>query len=156
MRHSRAIPLAVLAIAAGCGEKKAASDTTQAAAAGASTAAAAPTNAGVMFMSPAKGSTTGTDVTVSLMGQGVTIAKADGSKTPGVGHYHLFLDTIPTPDDKPIPPTSAKIVHLGSGDSTYTFKGLSAGEHRLIAVLGYGDHTPMPGKRDTVTFTVKP
>ena len=154
MRHSLAIPFAIVAIAAGCGEKKAATDTTQTAATGASTAAA-PSNAGVMFMSPAKGSTTGADVTVSLMGHGVTIAKADGSKSPGVGHYHLFLDTIPTPDDKPIPPTSAKIVHL-AGDSTYTFKGLTPGEHRIIAVLGYGDHTPMPGARDTVTFTVKP
>ena len=86
----------------------------------------------------------------------MTIAKADGKKTDGVGHYHLFLDTIPTADNTVIPPTSKKIVHIGTDDSTYTFKNLPAGPHTIIAVIGYGDHTPMPGRRDTVNFTVKP
>jgi hypothetical protein len=93
---------------------------------------------------------------VTLHSQGVTIAKADGKKVDGVGHYHIFLDTIPTPDNAPIPPNTSKIVHIGTGDSTHTFKGLSAGPHRIIAVIGYGDHSPMPGRRDTVEFTVKP
>lgn len=148
--------------AAACTEKRApASDTSSAAAAaGASTAAApAPAAAGasVMIMSPTDGATTGADVTVNLMSHGVTVAKADGKKTEGVGHYHLFLDTIPASDAKPIPPTTKKVVHIGTGDSTYTFKGLTPGEHRVIAVMGYGDHSPMTGvARDTVTFTVKP
>jgi hypothetical protein len=113
-------------------------------------------NAGVTITSPAKGATTGKDVTVTLHAQGVTMAKADGKKVEGIGHYHLFLDTIPTPDNAPIPPTNKKIVHIGTGDSTFTFKGLSAGPHTIIAVIGYGDHSPMPGRRDTVNFTVKP
>jgi hypothetical protein len=133
-------------------------------AAGATTAASttpappatpAASNAGVTITSPAKGATTGKDVIVTLHAEGVTIAKADGKKVDGVGHYHLFLDTIPTADNVPIPPTSKKIVHIGTGDSTYTFKGLAAGSHTIIAVIGYGDHSPMPGRRDTVNFTVK-
>jgi len=72
-----------------------------------------------------------------------------------VGHHHLFLDTIPTADNTPIPPNSAKIVHIGSGDSSYTFKALTPGPHRIIAVIGYGDHSPMSAARDTVTFVVK-
>ena len=115
-----------------------------------------PASAGVTIASPARGVTTGKDVAVILHSQGVTIAKADGKKVEGIGHYHLFLDTIPTPDNAPIPPTSKKIVHIGTGDSTYAFKGLAAGPHTIIAVLGYGDHSPMPGRRDTVNFTVKP
>ncbi len=87
--------------------------------------------------------------------ENVTIAKADGAKVEGTGHYHLFLDTAPSADSVAIPPTSAKIVHIGTGDSTYTFKGLAPGQHEIIAVIGYGDHVPMPSRRDTVRFVVK-
>jgi len=114
-----------------------------------------PVRAAVTITSPTDGATTGKDVTVTMSAQGVTIAKADGAKVEGVGHYHIFLDTIPTPDNAPIPPNSKKIVHIGTGDSTYTFKGLTPGQHQIIAVIGYGDHSPMPAGRDTVTFTVK-
>ena len=54
-----------------------------------------------------------------------------------------------------IPPGTKNIVHLGTGDSTYTFKGLAPGAHEVIAVLGYGDHSAMPQQRDTVKFIVK-
>jgi uncharacterized protein DUF4399 len=161
MRSSLVLAILILAAAACKSEKAPANDTTTSTvrpAPGDTTAAAAPAGAGagVMIMEPAKGATTGSDVTVKLMAHGVTIAKADSKKTEGVGHYHLFLDTIPTADNAPIPPTSKKIVHIGTGDSTYTFKGLAAGPHRIIAVIGYGDHSPMPAARDTVNFTVKP
>jgi uncharacterized protein DUF4399 len=166
MRNLIVPALVAITLASGCKKEGTPSaDTQKAASAGATTSAsatpapsAAPSsaNAGVTITSPAKGATTGKDVRVTLQAQGVTIAKADGKKVEGVGHYHLFLDTIPTADNVPIPPTSKKIVHIGTGDSTYTFKGLSAGPHTIIAVIGYGDHTPMPGRRDTVNFTVKP
>ena len=164
MRHVIVRALIAITIATACKKEGTPSSDTQRAAppAGATTAAStpsaspAPSNAGVTVTSPAKGATTGKDVTVTMHAEGVTIAKADGKKVEGIGHYHLFLDTIPTPDNVPIPPTSKKIVHIGTGDSTYTFKGLSAGPHTIIAVIGYGNHSPMPGRRDTVNFTVKP
>jgi hypothetical protein len=117
--------------------------------------AAAPA-AGVTIVSPAEGATTGRDVTVTLRAEGVRIAKADGARAEGVGHYHLFLDTIPTPDSVVIPPNTSKIAHIGAGDSTHTFKGVPPGPHRIIAVIGYGNHVPMAARRDTVNFTVKP
>lgn len=125
---------------------------------GQSTAAApaAAAAAAVTIVSPAEGATTGRDVTVTLRSEGVRIAKADGARVEGVGHYHLFLDTVPTTDSVVIPPNTSKIVHIGTGDSTYTFKGVPAGPHRIIAVIGYGNHVPMAGRRDTVDFTVKP
>jgi len=167
MRQLLRAALIVVAATAACKtERTPSADTTQRAApaAGQSTAASAtpapaapaPAIAGVTITSPAKGATTGKDVTVIMHAEGVTIAKADGKKVEGVGHHHLFLDTAPTPDNAPIPPMTKKIVHIGTGDSTYTFKGLAAGPHRIIAVIGYGDHSPMPGRRDTVDFTVKP
>lgn len=145
--------LAVMAMTgmAACGGGKAASNDSAAVA----SAAAAPAQA-VRIISPAENDSTGRDVTVVLGQTGVTIAKADGNKVEGTGHYHLFLDTPPSPDGAPIPPTSASVVHIGTGDSTFTFKGLAPGQHEIIAVLGYGDHTPMATQRDTVRFVVKP
>ena len=160
MRHVLLPALIAVAAMTACTTDRAHSSDSQRAGAsgGQSTAASATpaTTAAVMITSPAKGATTGKDVVVTLHSQGVTIAKADGKKVEGVGHHHLFLDTTPTPDNAVIPPNSAKIVHIGTGDSTYTFKGLAAGPHRIIAVIGYGDHTPMLGRTDTVDFTVKP
>lgn len=154
MRRAIAVGLITVTAVACKKEQSYSADTTAKATAGAS-AASTPAAAAVTITSPAKGATTGTDVTVTLRATGVTIAKADGGKVENVGHYHLFLDTTPTADNVPIPPTSAKIVHIGTGDSTFTFKGLKPGQHQIIAVLGYGNHTPMPAARDTVTFTVK-
>ena len=153
MNRSTAI-IALIAAAACAGEKAPAVDTTKAAPAPAP--APPPPSAMVMISSPAEGDSTGHDVTVVLSQHGVKIEKANSTKAEGIGHYHLFLDTIPSPDGAPIPPTSAKIIHIGTGDSTFTFKGLAAGPHEIIAVIGYGDHEPMTGaRRDTVKFVVK-
>ena len=160
--HTRlALSLLVIATACGKGTGDAKDDSAKANPASAPPAAALPPTAGaatpgVHIVSPAENDSTGPDVTVVLGKENVTIAKADSKKVEGTGHYHLFLDTIPSADGVPIPPTSAKIVHIGTGDSVYTFKSLPAGPHAIIAVIGYGDHEPMTGaRRDTVKFVVK-
>ena len=160
----RSIPLAVLSVAvltlAAC-EKKAATNDSSAAAANAPAAAPAPAapatpSVGVAIVSPKDGDSTGADVTVVLSKEGpVTIEKASGTKADGVGHYHLFLDTVVVAEGQVIPPTTKHMVHIGTGDSTYTFKGLTPGQHEIVAVIGYGDHSAMAAKRDTVRFTVK-
>jgi hypothetical protein len=154
MRRVLAVTLIAVAVVTACKKEETPAADTARTAAGQSTAAT-PAQSAVTITSPTEGATTGTDVPVTLHATGVTIAKADGKKVDKVGHHHLFLDTIPTADNLPIPPTSAKIVHIGTGDSTFTFKALAPGQHRIIAVIGYGDHSPMPAGRDTVTFTVK-
>jgi len=149
--------LALSAVAACSGAKDKAADSAAAAAAAAPAPAPAPAapTAAVRIVTPAEGDSTGHDVTVVLSKEGVTIAKADGAQVEGTGHYHLFLDTIPSADGAAIPPNSKNTVHIGTGDSTYTFKGLAAGPHEIIAVIGYGNHFPMPARRDTVKFVVK-
>ena len=161
---ARTTPLTLIAVAsltlAAC-EKKAATNDSSAAAANA--AAAAPTPAapaapamGVTIVSPKEGDSTGADVTVVLSKEGaVSIEKASGTKAEGVGHYHLFLDTASVADGTVIPPATKHMVHIGTGDSTYTFKGLPPGQHEIVAVIGYGDHSAMAAKRDTVRFVVK-
>jgi hypothetical protein len=147
---------ALCGLTAACAKKEAPADTTAAASApAAAPAAPAAAMATVNIISPAEGDSTGADVTVVLGKENVTIEKASGAKVEGVGHYHLFLDTIPVADGVVIPPNSKHTVHIGTGDSTYTFKGLAPGAHELIAVIGYGDHSAMPEKRDTVHFVVK-
>jgi hypothetical protein len=154
-----AIACAALALSACGSEAKRTVDTAAVPPAAASTPAATPPAASgpeVVIVSPKDNDTTGTDVTVKLSKQGpVTIEKASGTKAEGVGHYHLFLDTAAVADGTVIPPTNAHVVHIGTGDSTYTFKGLTPGAHQIIAVIGYGDHSAMPEKRDTVKFVVK-
>ena len=159
MKYGSSLALVTITAIAACSRDHAGTADSSGATTSAGRSAAAPASAATPFVtitSPAKGATTGKDVTVTLHSEGVTIAKADGAKVEGVGHYHLFLDTIPTTETLPIPPNSTKIVHIGTGDSTYTFKGVPAGPHRIIAVIGYGNHVPMSGRRDTVNFTVKP
>jgi hypothetical protein len=151
---------ALCGLTAACAKKEAPVDTTAAAPAAAVPAAApapappAAPMATVNIVSPAEGDSTAPDVKVVLSASNVTIAKV-APKADGVGHYHLFLDTIPVADGVVIPPNSKHIAHIGTGDSTYTFKGLAPGAHEIIAVIGYGDHTAMPEKRDTVHFVVK-
>ena len=153
----RTIAVSLFVLAAGCKSKKAETvDTAAAAAASATPApAAAPAVAAVHIVSPADGDTVSGDVTVVLSKENVTIAKADGGHVEGTGHHHLFLDSPPSPDGQPIPPASPTVVHIGSGDSTFTFKSLKPGPHEVIAVIGYGDHIPMAARRDTVRFIVK-
>ncbi len=154
-----ATPLVVAALSAltvlGCKSESAKSDTTAANAPAVAPAGAAPM-AGAVIVSPKEGDTTGTDVTVVLAKEGpVAIAKASGAKTEGEGHYHLFLDTTVTAEGQVIPPATKHIIHIGTGDSTYTFKGLAPGQHEIVAVLGYGDHSVMAAKQGTVHIVVK-
>jgi len=98
---------------------------------------------------------TGDSVPIELSASGVGIVPADGESTPGRAHHHLVLDVDPTPAGQEIPKQVEGIVHLGTGASSFTLKDLTAGRHRLIAVLALGDHVPLdPWAVDTVFFTV--
>ena len=111
----------------------------------------------VRIVSPARDTTLkGTTVTVVLEAKGVEIAPVAEHRA-GTAHHHLFLDTEVTPADQPIPVGVAGIVHLGKGQTTYTFENVAPGEHRLIAVLGDLNHVPLkPLVADTVRFAIKP
>ena len=161
---ARTSPLALIVastlVLAACEKKSAATDSAAAAANAPAPAAAAPApapaTAGVTIVSPKDGDSTGADVTVVLSKEGpVSIEKANSTKVEGVGHYHLFLDTTAIADGQVIPPATKHMIHIGTGDSTYTFKGLTPGQHEIVAVIGYGDHSAMAAKRDTVKFIVK-
>jgi hypothetical protein len=111
----------------------------------------------VRIMEPKQGATvTGTMVHVVLEAQGVEIAPAAEHRA-GTAHHHLFLDTDLTGPAAAIPVGMPGIVHLGKGQSEYTFEGVTPGAHRLIALLADPNHVPLkPLAADTVRFTVQP
>jgi len=111
----------------------------------------------VKIVSPARDTVLkGTSVSVVLEAKGIEIAPVAEHRA-GTAHHHLFLDTEVTAPDQPIPVGVAGIVHLGKGQTTYTFENVAPGEHRLIAVLADPNHVPLkPLVADTVRFAIKP
>jgi hypothetical protein len=109
----------------------------------------------VTITQPASGSQVmAGNVTVSLQVAGFPIVPA-GNMTSGTGHHHLYLDADLTGVGEPVPTVPGSIIHMGDGSSEYTFEDVAPGEHRLIAVVADGIHTPLqPWVVDTVTFTV--
>jgi hypothetical protein len=108
------------------------------------------------ILAPADGDTVSLPVTIRLAATGVMIAPASGVREEGIGHHHLLVDVDPTPDGEPVPAMPG-YVHLGSGVSEYVVDSLAPGEHRIIAILAWGDHVPILGaRRDTVRVVVRP
>lgn len=141
-----AVSAAVVATLSACGPKEAQD-------AALDTPPPAPT---VEILAPAAGDTITLPFTVRLATNGLTIAPASGVREEGIGHHHLLINLDPTPDGEPIPAAEG-YVHLGSGVSEYVLDALPPGEHRIIAILAWGDHVPMTGSvRDTVRFVVRP
>ena len=110
----------------------------------------------VQIVEPKEGATvTGPSVHVVLTATGIEIAPAAAQRA-GTAHHHLFLDTDLTAGDVGIPAGNPAIVHLGKGQSEYTFAAVKPGPHRLIALLADPNHVPLkPLVADTVRFTVK-
>jgi hypothetical protein len=125
------------------------------AACGPSRAPATP-SAGVRIVEPAEGATVTLPFTIRLEATGVRVVPADGQRTPGQGHHHLFFDVAPTPGESVIPKTN-EIVHLGSGATEFKVESLAPGPHRIIAVMANGAHIPLTDVApDTVNVTVAP
>ena len=81
-------------------------------------------------------------VTVKISSTHFTAIPAGSATTPhkiGEGHYHLFLDVLPTAPGEVIPKT-AGVFH--TADSLFTIPTVPNGHHKLYVVLGYSDHTP--------------
>lgn len=111
----------------------------------------------VSITMPSNGDTVrGSEVHVMLAASGIEIAPA-AEMREGTAHHHLYLDTDLGEPDAVIPAGMAQIIHLGQGEDSYHWAGLTPGEHRIIAVLADPAHVPLrPLVTDTVTFVVVP
>lgn len=111
-----------------------------------------PVPAVVTIQSPEDGAMGSGPLKVTLAATGVTIAPVADQRAGGA-HFHLFLDVDPSPAGAPIPAGVAGVIHLGGGQSEYTFDSLSPGNHRVIVMLGDNGHVPLPGqKTDTLNY----
>ena len=116
---------------------------------------APPAAPSVTIVAPADGSFQEEKDVVVWLRSTVPIVPA-GDMAPGTGHHHLYLDADLGDTSAPIPTVPGSIVHLGTGDTEYTFENVSSGPHRLIAVVADGAHVPLqPLVVDTVDFVVE-
>ena len=154
MRRFTSIPL-VLALAA-CGGGEPADTEAPSAAPTPPPAAPAPTGR-VEIVMPGDGAEVSGEVPIMLSAEGVVVEAASGTRDPGRGHHHLFIDTDLSPPGEPIPAGVPGIIHIGTGASEYVLTDLAPGEHTIIAVLAHGDHVPMEGvATDTLRIVVRP
>lgn len=111
----------------------------------------------VRIVEPGDGAAVATPrVRVVLEAAGIEIAPA-AQQRPGTAHHHLFLNTDVTPAGDTIPSGVTGIIHLGRGQTEFTFDSVRAGEHRVIAVLADAWHVPItPWAMDTVRFLAAP
>ncbi len=96
----------------------------------------------VAITSPAQGaSIKGNVVRLELGASGILILPAQGQRSSRTGHFHVFVDADPPPVGSKIE-TGPGIIH--SAESSVSVYGLARGEHRLVAVLGDGQHYRLP------------
>lgn len=109
----------------------------------------------VEIVAPATGDTVSVPFTVRLQAIGVEVVPASGIREEGKGHHHLLIDSDLAALDQPIP-AGPRWIHVGTGAAERVVDSLSPGPHRIIAVLGYGDHVPMSRvATDTITVIVR-
>lgn len=151
MRSRRGLVLSVVLVlllaTAACGDD----DTPDAASNGATTTEAS--GPAVEITAPADGaSVKGNVVTLDLAVEDFEITKADGDTSGKTGHFHVFIDKDPVGEGEAIA-KEAGIVHTTEDPATLT--GLTAGEHRIVVVLGDGAHQRVGGAQDEITVTVE-
>ena len=96
----------------------------------------------------------GTLLILTLAVENITLAPA-GTMEAGTGHHHLFVNREIVAEDEVILAEEG-IVHLGAGQTGYTFENLEPGSYTIIAVLGDHAHIRIPGaKTDTVEFEIR-
>lgn len=98
----------------------------------------------VTITSPTDGSSVpGPDITVSVdVSRFTLVDKLGQPNVPGEGHLHYFLDVAP-PTTPGVPAVTAPGTYVATTATSYTWTGLSAGEHMVSVELVNNDHTPL-------------
>ena len=94
----------------------------------------------------------GNVVTIPATVSGITIVKANGDTSGKTGHFHVFIDKVPTAVGATIP-NDPGIVH--TAENPIKIYGLKVGVHTFRIVLGDGVHRRLPAAEQQVTVDVK-
>ena len=112
----------------------------------------------IFFIEPKNGATVKSPVHLKFGIENYQIAAVpEGDvKTarPGVGHYHVGVDTGCLEPGKTIVKGTPSWVHFGDGKDVFDSQ-LTPGKHKLAVQLGDDLHNTMPGTCTTITVTVK-
>ena len=149
-----ALPIAMV-VAAACSSEPQPAETAAPAAAPAPAPMA--TTPRAFFADPADGATVTSPVKMKFASEGVMIMPVpEGVVTsvrPGMGHYHLAIDTECPADGTEIK-KGEKWIHYGKGDLEADTQ-LSPGSHKLTLAVADDKHMQMPGLCKTITVTAK-
>lgn len=110
----------------------------------------------VFFVEPADGATVKSPVHLKFGSENFQImAVPAGDVTaarPGMGHYHVGLDTECLPEGTAIQ-KAAPWVHFGKGDAEMDMQ-LPPGQHKLTLQIGDDQHKTLSGLCSTITVNV--
>ena len=122
-------------------------------------AAAATPKPRVFFVEPKTGATVKSPLHLKFGIANYKIgAVPDGTVTtarPGIGHFHLGIDTPCLASGKTIVKGTPSWVHFGKGDSEFDTQ-LTPGKHKLALQLADDLHNAVKGACTTITVTVAP
>jgi len=96
--------------------------------------------------------TAGKDFTITLETTGLEVVKAPAGEQGKAGHFHVLID-LGFPEYAKAVGTGDQIIH--TTEKTITIKGLAAGDHKILIVVGDGGHVPFrPLVADLLTIKV--
>ena len=111
----------------------------------------------IFFVEPKNGASVKSPVHLEFGIENYTISPVpDGTVTtarPGVGHYHVGIDTGCLTAGKTIVKGTPSWVHFGKGDSKFDTQ-LTPGKHKLALQLGDDLHNTVKGLCSTITVNV--
>ena len=111
----------------------------------------------IFFVEPKNGASVKSPVKLKFGIENYTIAAVpDGTPAtarPGVGHYHVGVDTGCLEPAKTIVKGTPSWIHFGKGDSEIDMQ-LTPGKHKLALQLGDDLHNTVKGLCSTITVNV--
>jgi hypothetical protein len=111
----------------------------------------------IFFVEPKNGATVKSPAHLEIGIENYTISPVpDGTVTtarPGVGHYHVGVDTGCLKPAQTIVKGTPSWIHFGKGDSKIDMQ-LTPGKHKLALQLGDDLHNTVKGLCSTITVTV--
>jgi hypothetical protein len=111
----------------------------------------------VFFIEPKNGATVTSPVHMKFGAENIEIAAVpQGDVTtarPGIGHYHVGIDTGCLPPGQTIVKGTPSWVHFGDGKSEFDVQ-FTPGKHRVALQLGDDLHKTMPNTCTSITINV--
>jgi len=112
----------------------------------------------VFFVEPKDGATVKSPVHLKFGSEGIMIMAVPPDPItnvrPGMGHYHVGVDTDCLAPGTEIVKGTQSWIHFGKGDDQMDLQ-LTPGPHKLALQIGDDKHVTMPGLCQQITVTAQ-